>query len=111
MEACLAQNRDRAPGFAVHRSLFSEYSCGAHMEYAPVNKNQGTDDSDEKDLEVDPAPFASRLKSEHHDLCPWNGNACPAEFLHLPPMAADDLRSGEFVAVEVSYCQRFLLLW
>eukprot|EP00752_Nemacystus_decipiens_P010651 g9484.t1 len=41
--------------------------------------------------------FSSRLKSQHHDLCPWKGNPCPKEFLQLPPMAPEDLLS-EFVA-------------
>ncbi|CAN0541885.1 unnamed protein product, partial [Ectocarpus sp. 8 AP-2014] len=40
------------------------------------------------------ASFSSRLKSQHHDLCPWNGNACPREFLQLPPMAVEDLLAG-----------------
>ncbi|CAM9351821.1 unnamed protein product [Scytosiphon promiscuus] len=40
---------------------------------------------------VSSSSFLPRLKSEHHDLCPWNGNACPQEFLQLPPMATEDL--------------------
>lgn len=38
--------------------------------------------------------FSSRLKSQHHDLCPWNGNPCPEDFLQLPLMAVGDLLAG-----------------
>ncbi|CBN79850.1 conserved unknown protein [Ectocarpus siliculosus] len=49
---------------------------------------------------VEPTPsssFSSRLQSQHHDLCPWNGNACPREFLQLPPMAVED-QLADFLA-------------
>ncbi|CAM9753909.1 unnamed protein product, partial [Hapterophycus canaliculatus] len=73
--------------------------CGARMHFRDAtngrkdNGNAAGDATEEVVAVVEPvssSSFLSRLKSQHHDLCPWNGNACPLEFLQLPPMARED---------------------
>lgn len=98
-----------------------QYSCGAQLRFSEGNQasnstssgsaggngagggngdaSAGTDAGGEGDAAGVAQPtstssFSSRLKSQHHDLCPWKGNACPKEFLQLPPMAPEDLLAG-----------------
>lgn len=77
-------------------------SCNAQLPYSQGEKEgQDNDEAKAGGTAVNAASFLSNLKSWHHHLCPWNGNACPKEFLQLPPMAGEDLRAGEgaFAAV------------
>ncbi|CAM9282534.1 unnamed protein product [Ectocarpus sp. 13 AM-2016] len=85
------------------RDTLSCQCCSAQLRFADqatggdgnaANGDVGGDDGGGMAAVVEPTPsssFSSRLKSQHHDLCPWNGNACPTEFLQLPPMAVEDL--------------------
>ncbi|CAB1101960.1 unnamed protein product [Ectocarpus sp. CCAP 1310/34] len=75
--------------------LFADQATGGNGDAA--NDDACGGDSVDMVAVVEPTPsssFSSRLKSQHHDLCPWNGNACPREFLQLPPMAVEDVLAG-----------------
>lgn len=66
------------------------------LKYKKDKQQEGSNGNDKANGSNDvKGLFLSRLKCEHHDLCPWNGNACPKEFLQLPPMAGDDSRKGK----------------
>eukprot|EP00903_Cladosiphon_okamuranus_P022461 g20658.t2 len=99
------------------RDTLSCECCGAQLRYSEGNQANTSSSSSSSggdggaggadasanaagggvDQPASAPPFSSRLKSQHHDLCPWKGNACPQEFLQLPPMVPEDLLT-EFVA-------------
>lgn len=74
------------------------FSCAAELLYAVDTQESEVEaiDNDDDPKGAQPVPFAVRLSTEHHDLCPWKGNSCPKEFLQLPPLAGEDWRRGKF---------------
>lgn len=70
-------------------------SCSAQLQFGKHKEAAGDDASIGGKSSVQPVAFLASLQSQHHDLCPWNGNACPKEFMQLPPRATEDLRTGE----------------
>ncbi|CAN0168565.1 unnamed protein product, partial [Laminaria digitata] len=72
--------------------------CRAQLQFAKHKEADGDADiALGGKSNVHSGSFLARLQSQHHDLCPWNGNACPREFLQLPPRATEDLCT-EFLA-------------